>query len=170
MKNSKYFSGVNNIEDAKALYRRLVMKWHPDLSHDPDATRIIAEINTEWEKVFAALKDVHKRSDGSTYTETREDKKSAETAGEFAEIIAQLVKLDGITVELVGSWVWVSGNTFPHKDVLKAMGFQWAAKKRMWNYHKEPWVRHGKREIPMEAIKAKYGCTRYEAMEQLKLA
>lgn len=121
--NYKYFKSVDNIEDAKALYRRLVMKWHPDVSSESDATRVMAEINAEWEKVFAALKDVHKRNDGSTYTET-----------------------------------------------LKSLGFQWAAKKRMWNFHKEPWTRHGKKEIPMDAIKAKYGCTRFENEPLLKLA
>lgn len=28
--------------------------------------------------------------------------------------------------------VWVSGNTYPVKDSLKADGFKWSAKKRAW--------------------------------------
>lgn len=166
----KYFHNIRTAEEAKARYRELCREYHPDISSNPDANRIMAEINAEWERVWPRYKDIHQTAEGKTYTETREDRKSTETAGEFAGIIARLVVLTGITVELVGCWIWVSGNTFPHRDTLKALGFQWASKKRMWAYHKEPYERHSKKEIPMDEIKAKYGCTRYASAEQLKLA
>lgn len=166
----QFFAGCRTAEDAKKRYRELCREYHPDISTNPDATCIMAEINAEWEKVWPRYKDIHQTAEGKTYTETREDRKSTETAGEFAELIARLVVLDGIAVELVGCWVWVSGNTFPHRDTLKALGFQWASKKRMWAYHKEPYKRHSKKELPMDEIKSKYGYTRFAGVDQLKLA
>lgn len=75
-----------------------------------------------------------------------------------------------MTVELVGSWIWVSGNTYAHRDTLKALGFGWAAKKHAWYYHKGEYKRRGKKEIPLDDIKAKYGCTRFEGVQQARLA
>ena len=166
----KYFTDIHTAEEAKSKYRELCRAYHPDVSHHPEANRIMAEINAEWERIWPRVKDVHQTAEGKTYTETREDRKSAESAGEFAEIISRLIVLDGITIELVGSWIWCSGNTFARRDTLKSLGFIWAAKKRMWVYHKEPWTRHHGKEIPMEDIKAKYGCTRYDTIAQPRLA
>ena len=35
-------------------------------------------------------------------------------------------------VKLSKTLIWVSGDTFPVKDQLKADGFRWSAKKRAW--------------------------------------
>ena len=32
------------------------------------------------------------------------------------EVIEKLIKMNGITIEIIGSFVWVSGNTKEHKD------------------------------------------------------
>lgn len=125
----KYFADVTTAEEAKARYRELCRTNHPDISKRPDANAIMAEINAEWEKVWERLKDIHQTAEGKTYTETRDEYKSTETAGEFAEIIGKLVTLTGVTVELVGSWIWVTGNTYIHRDTLKGLGFGWAGKK-----------------------------------------
>lgn len=167
---SKYFADCRTAEEAKKRYRELCREWHPDVSSHPDATETMKAINAEWDIVWARLKDIHQTADGKTYTETREDHKSTESAGEFAELIARLVVLEGVTVELVGSWIWVGGNTFVHRDTLKALGFQWASKKRMWAYHKDPWERHSRKEIPMDDIRAKYGSTLFETEPQRRLA
>ena len=35
-----------------------------------------------------------------------------ETASDFIQIINALMKIKGIKVELCGSWLWISGNTY----------------------------------------------------------
>lgn len=37
-----------------------------------------------------------------------------------------------LTVTLTGTWVWVEGDTKPHKEELKAEGLRWARKKGKW--------------------------------------
>lgn len=166
----KYFADVTTAEEAKARYRELCRTYHPDISKRPDANATMAAINSEWEKVWERLKDTHQTADGKTYTETRNEYKAAETAGEFAEIIGKLVTLTDVTVELVGSWIWVTGNTYIHRDTLKGLGFGWAGKKHAWYYHKGDYHKGGKKEIPLDDIRAKYGAIRYEQLAQLKLA
>ena len=38
----------------------------------------------------------------------------------------------GINVLVERNWTWVSGNTYPVKEELKAQGFYWSTKRRAW--------------------------------------
>jgi hypothetical protein len=40
----------------------------------------------------------------------------------------------GLDIEVCGTWIWVSGDTRPHKEALKEAGFKWAPKKMMWYF------------------------------------
>ena len=90
-------------------------------------------INNEHDKIFEILKAQHNRRadaeqaqrDAGQRTETY-TRHTTETAEEFRTIIELLLKLDGITVELCGSWLWLSGETKQHKDALKAAGCRWS--------------------------------------------
>ncbi len=66
--------------------------------------------------------------------------------------------LTGIVYEVIGNWVWISGETKEHKDILKEMGCKWASKKKQWFYrpeeHKSRWNR---KEHSIEEIREMYG-------------
>ena len=84
-----------------------------------------------------------------------------ETAAEYIEIIAALLKIRGVSVELCGSWLWVTGDTRANKDALKAAGCKWASKKMMWYWHPGEYQRHGKKPMSMDYIRTKYGSQVY---------
>lgn len=71
-------------------------------------------------------------------------------------IVNAIVNLN-IEIEICGSWIWVSGNTYSCKDELKSNGFHWASKKKMWYWHdpKEQVRSNGK--TTMDDIRSKYG-------------
>lgn len=48
------------------------------------------------------------------------------------ELIEALNETDGVTAELIGTWLWVTGNTKEHKEILKSLGFRWSGKKQAW--------------------------------------
>ena len=48
------------------------------------------------------------------------------------EIYRKLQKIDGITIEIVGRWVWVDGDTKTHKDEIKALGLQFSGPRKKW--------------------------------------
>ena len=70
----------------------------------------------------------------------------------------KLIETEGITVEKIGKWIWVSGNTKPLKNELKENDFRWARKKERWYFHEGTYRRYGDREYTMEEIKHKYIC------------
>ena len=143
----KYFIDCTTLDELKKEYRRLALKNHPDVGGD---TKIMMEINAEYEKAHDALQKAYNAT-------APEDMQKHETAAEYITIIEKLMRIKGISVELCGSWLWISGDTRNVKDALKAAGCKWAAKKAMWYWHPGDYRRKGHTAMPMSHIRTKYG-------------
>ena len=157
----KWFNNPTTLEELKKEYKKLCMAHHPDLGGD---TASMQAINNEYETLFEKLKNVHKNSQGEAYT-----KKTEETPEQFKEIINTLIHLNGIEIEICGSWIWLTGNTKEHKEILKDLKFRYASKKKAWYYHTEPYHKRGK-ELTLDEIRAIYGIKRYKKNDEKELA
>lgn len=51
------------------------------------------------------------------------------------DIISRKIESLGVTVTLSGTWLWISGDTYPLRDALKAIGCRWSGKRREWYWH-----------------------------------
>lgn len=71
--------------------------------------------------------------------------------------ILDKVKNLGLTVEIIGDWTWVSGDTRPHSSILKTLGFWYAPKKKMWYSKPEGQKRYISKGVAIETIRNKYG-------------
>ena len=116
-----YFKNIKTLDELKAAYRRLVMQHHPDRGGD---TATMQQINAEYDELHEVLKNKHNATADEAHQTT-------EAPEEFRQIIELLLKLQGLTVELCGSWLWISGDTLQHKDKLRAAGCRWSANKKM---------------------------------------
>ena len=144
----KYFANIKTLDELKAAYRRLVKQYHPDCGGTDE---IMKEINNEHDRLFEELKAKH-NAKADEYHQT------TETAEEFRDIIEALLNLDGLVIELCGSWLWISGQTMKHKDGLKAAGCRWSSNKKMWYWrHEEEGRRWHKGNRTIGEIRTKYG-------------
>ena len=145
---TQYFENVKTLDELKKQYRRLAMKYHPDMG---GSTEIMQQINAEHDTLFEMLKKQHNAS-ADEYHQT------TETAAEFRDIIDFLMTLDGVVAELCGSWVWCSGETKKHKEALKGAGFHWSQNKKQWYWHhEEPGRKWRRGKATMDEIRRKYG-------------
>jgi hypothetical protein len=142
----KFFNDCNKIEEVKALYKKLAMENHPDRGGD---TATMQAINTEYAFACAKLAKGAGLSDEEADTEIR-------LSEEYRQIIEKIINLPGIVIEIVGNWIWVTGNTRPVKDALKDAGFYFASKKIAWYYRSDAFKSRGN-GAPLEQIRAKYG-------------
>jgi hypothetical protein len=63
-----------------------------------------------------------------------------------------------IEKELIGKWIWVSGDTKSIKDQLKENGFRYAPKKQLWYFRQEDQAqKFHKSGISIDEIRSKYG-------------
>lgn len=144
----KYFAKCATLEELKREYRKLAFQHHPDRGGDLETMKAI---NNEYEMAQKTLKDEHNAS-ADEYHQT------TETAAEFIEIINILIKLDGLNIELCGSWLWIGGNTKEHRETLKAAGCRWSSNKQLWSWHHaEPGHKWRRGKSTMDEIRNKYG-------------
>lgn len=152
----RYFT-AQDVNELKSQYRKLAFELHPDMGGDAKA---FSEMKLEYEELFKTLKDRAFEEDPEHNAEWTSD----DLDDGYAEIIEVLLHLKGITIELCGAWLWLSGDTKPVKDQLKAAGCRWAAKKGMWYWRPSDYsCRHNRRTYSMSYIRTKYGSQRIVA-------
>lgn len=165
----KWFKNCQNIEEAKELYKKLCREFHPDLN-ESDTTETMQAINNEFTEIFKTLKNKH-RAESTDTTNSRENRaETIETPAEFMNIINSLVSCEGITIELVGRWIWLEGNTYLHRDVIKSLGFRWANAKKAWYWHNPEDSCKSRKSLSLDEIKSKYGCQSFATVSMPKLA
>lgn len=152
----KFFTTCRTLDELKKEYRRLTMIHHPDHGGD---TATMAAINNEYAERFEALKKAHN-------AQADEAHQTTEAPEEFITIISELLKYPGLIVELCGSWLWISGDTRPVKEQLKAAGCRWSSNKKMWYWHHAEDGAHWSRgRKTMNQIRQKYGSQTYAGAE-----
>ena len=158
----KYFTNCKTAEDVKATFKDLAKKLHPDNGGDAEAFKAMMQ---EYTTAYNRLKDVHANAAGETYK-----KATTQTAEQFADIITQIISCDGLQIEICGSWVWVTGNTYAHRETLKKAGFTWSKSKRAWYNAGEPMTGHRRGRYTMAQIRMMHGSEIVETTGTNKIA
>ena len=154
----KYFEGIESLRALKELYHKLAKKYHPDREGGSEA--IMKEINNEYDIMFERLKKMNNINAGAGQQGYKHTEEKPET---FRNIIDQLMKCDGLEIEICGYWVWLTGNTYEHRELIKNIGFKFSSGKKAWYFDtlggmKKKFYRGN---TPMDEIRAKYGSIKY---------
>ena len=98
------FKNVTELAEAKKLYKKLAKQLHPDVGGD--------------EESFKALNAVynHILEHGLFFSS------EIEFDIEIEKIISQILHYENILIEVVGKWIWISGDTKEIKEALKNLG------------------------------------------------
>lgn len=156
----KYFNkGIQTLDEAKQAFKKLCKQLHPDVGGDAQS---FIEMKKEFEQLIKNLE-----SGATQETAWQYDRFDF---GEFTDIIEKLVNLDGLYIEIVGAWIWCSGNTKEHKEVLKSMGFKWSMKKCAWYLANEGYRKKSRKVFSMDEIRDLYGSHGIHANGYQKLA
>ena len=152
MKNNiRYFKNPQTLEELKKQYRELAFKHHPDRGGNSEAMK---NVNNEYDELFKVLKDIRRNRDGEIYTAKQT---TSETPEQFRNLFDELMKLDDIIIEIIGCFIWVTGNTKIYKDQLKSLNFQWHSKKTAWYLKPEDYKKRSHKDYDLEEIRAMYG-------------
>jgi len=152
MKHSiRFFSSPRTLEELKKQYRELALKHHPDRGGSDETMKAV---NNEYDLLFPELKDIHQTKDGETYTAKQA---STETADQFKDIISELLTMEGLIIEIIGCFIWVTGDTKQYKDQLKDLHFQWHSKKIAWYLKPEDYKKRSRKDYDLDTIRNMYG-------------
>ena len=75
------------------------------------------------------------------------------------EILQKLKEIDlkECKIELIGSWIWISGNTYIIKEQLKELGFFFSGNKKAWFFNGQEHKGHRAFYKTLEELKLKWG-------------
>jgi hypothetical protein len=141
-----YFKDCLTIDEVKAMYKTLAKQHHPDCGGD---TETMQAINSEYAFVCAKIL----KAGNLSVEDTDEQLRMSE---EYRKVIEQIISLPGITIEVVGMWIWVTGETKPVRYQLKDAGLFYASKTQAWYYRAEEHKTNGSKKS-LDEIRAKYG-------------
>lgn len=140
MKN--WFEGCADEKEVKKVYRDLCKSNHPDRGGDVE---IMKEINNAYE---AAMRKEYSKN---YEAESVEDFMRQEA--QMMEVLEKILNLDGLVIDIVGRWIWLTGETKKHKDAIgkNGAGFWWSKQKKAW-YWRSPEHKFARKNKPMSSL------------------
>jgi len=150
----KWFHKVNTLDELRTAYRRLAVLHHPDKG---GSTADMQEINAEYELLSKRL--INGNAD---FTEGRKyyEHNVSET---LRQKINEIINLpQDVLIEIIGSWIWVSGNTKPVKETLKLKGFKFSFNKSSWYWYYGDYMKLSKKKFSMDDIRILFGSQEVE--------
>lgn len=141
----KYFNNIKDLNTLKQEFKQLAKKLHPDVGGDAEEFK---KMVCEFEDLFHNLKD----------------EKNKDTPSNLINLfnkITFLFNYEGATIEIVGSWCWISFDKKPETSIidrLKLAGLRWSMKNKKWfsggeNFKYKPI----KTRLKFDDIVARYG-------------
>lgn len=168
-----YFKNVQTLDELRKQYRDLLKKYHPDNGGSEEESKAI---NVEYERLFKILKDKHTRQQDTTDTNTDNNKSSFDNMrydftedGLLREMLQKVIHLSDITIEIIGNWLWISGNTYQYRKELKDLGFKFAGQKKSWYWHSDAFRKRSHKKLSMDDIRNYYGSTEIETEKRKRI-
>ncbi|EEJ0020644.1 J domain-containing protein [Salmonella enterica subsp. enterica] len=142
-------SGELTEKDIKIAYRKAALKYHPD--RNPLGAELMKAVNAAFDFLMENIDKINQ-------FQSTEENKRYDYCENMESVLTVLSGLTGIVYEVIGNWIWISGDTKTHKDTLHKLNCKWASKKKQWFYrpeeHKSRWNR---KEHSIDEIREMYG-------------
>lgn len=149
---------ITNVTELRTAFKKLLLKYHPDNNKGQDTTPIMQEINNEYDTLFSKLKDKYEKSpDYENQSDRQKQSYDWEKDENIRHIITELARFEGVIIEICGTWIYVSGNTYPYKKELKALGLTWNRIRECWIIYFDDYYQYHKIPVSMSYIRSKYG-------------
>ena len=137
----------NNEAGLKEAYHKACLEHHPYHGGDVEMMKLVNDANE-------TLKNLD-------YWWTPSQAAKATKLTPLTETIKSLLNVirhfEGVKIELIGTWLWVTGNTRKYKEQLKENGFKFSGKKLAWYFHEGTFRRYSKEAFSLNSLRSKWG-------------
>lgn len=162
------------MDELRSHYRELCLKFHPDKHSDNKEkwNQVFAEMYSEYEMFLGFF------IPGENQRQERKEKSSGTKAQTFdfesetdiAKMVQDLMQYSGLIIEICGSWLWLTGETYRWRIEIKGLGFRWQDKKKAWYFAGYEFTPHKAKIMDMKHIRARYGSFEIETGQKQAIA
>jgi len=121
----KYFKDCKSIEEAKKVYRKLLLKNHPDQAGVAGEAATIEIINQ-----FNRFIDCFVSDSFNAYYADKDDKPDMSTVTPFQDVLKKIIDFD-CDIEIIGYWIYCF-RSYEVREALKEIGFWFSSKHKAW--------------------------------------
>lgn len=145
-------------EALKKAYRDAVKKYHPDHGGDTEIMKLVNAAHDVLKGMKWSLNQANNAADLSNIADT------------LMALWGKIKTWPGLRGEVIGTWLWVSGNTYKYRDLLKDHGFKFSPTKKTWYYYEGEYRKRSARIYSMDDIRYKYGNVDLDNAERQSVA
>jgi len=85
---------------------------------------------------------------------------------EIKQRLDRIIFIPGIEIEMIGSWIWITGNTFAVRETLKSEGFWFSHAKTAWYWHKGEYRKKNGKLLTMDEMRNLFGSQQVQTQNQ----
>lgn len=108
------------------------------------------QIVNEYEIIFAYV-SAHPRNKADQTENAKHDINDG-----FREVLEQIIHLN-VDIEICGSWLWITGDTYSVKSILSQAGLKWRSKKKAWSWAPADYIFKKHKEFSLDKIRETFG-------------
>ena len=149
----KWFKDVHTLDELRTMYRKLALLHHPDRG---GSTADMQEINNEYDILSKRL-----INSNTTFSEGRKSWEEF-VSSEIRNKLNEIIFLEDIIIEIIGSWIWVTGNTRAVKEELKSHGFKFSPNKLAWYWQSGDYHKLSRKQFSLDDLRVIFGSDEVE--------
>jgi len=153
----KFFENVTTLSELRKEYRRLAFIYHPDKGGD---TVLMQILNDSYERL--SIKFIKENVD---FLEGRKEY-DMQVSEEIRQMLDRIMFLKGVDIEVIGGWIWITGNTFAIRTTLKSLGFMFSHPKTAWYWHKGEYRKKNGKIQSMDEMRDFWGSQKIETQPE----
>lgn len=153
----KFFENVTTLTELRKEYRRLAFIFHPDKGGD---TVLMQILNDRYERL--SEKFIKENVD---FSEGRKEYEM-QVSEEIRDMLDRIMFLKGVDIEVIGGWIWITGNTFAIRTTLKSLGFLFSHPKTAWYWHKGEYRKKSGKIQSMDEMRDFWGSQKMETQTE----
>ena len=135
-----YFNNINTVAEIKKCYRKLCSIHHPDKGGEVGNMQ---EVNAQYHEALQNIDgQITEDNKGNKYTYTYKHDIEEEIINKINELLA--LRLTGAEIALIGTWIWITGQTKQYKELLKEANCKWHSKRKCWFFSTQKKTRWNK--------------------------
>ena len=151
-----YFNLCKTKQEVKLTFRQLAKAYHPDIiGKTEENENRMKDINSEYEYIKNILPNEDPQE--TEEPEQTEDEYKIHISQEIQAILDEISHLP-LDIEIIGVYIWVSGNTYPYRNILSAYNFIWCSKKLMFSWSDKR--SNSRKPQDIDKIRFNYGSTK----------
>jgi len=143
-----------SLDSITKAYKKLLIESHPD--HGGTSEKFQA-VRKAYKVVLENYKyDKHTKDENTNEWSSERVSIDPELQSKLVELFEN-INTEHIDIEILGNWIWITGNTYPIKSDIKKCEFKFSKNKTAWYWHPEGYKKRSKKTFDLSEIAKMHG-------------